>query len=162
MLSNTKLDAVYIATPTPLHKDLVIKALESGLDVLCEKPMARTVEECKRMINAAGEAGVKLMVGHKRRLRPTHLYMSEIIESGDVGQPVAINISAIWGQETIPGWWAKKGTSGGMLAWNGVHDLDFMRCLCGDVVRVRALESRRSHKSHDYPDAVADDKFDSW
>ena len=162
MYANVDFDAVMIVTTNDTHCRIALEAAERGKHIFCEKPMARTVEECKQMINAAGEAGVKLMVGHKRRLRPTHLYMSEIIESGDVGQPVAINITAIWGQETIPGWWAKKEVSGGMLAWNGVHDLDFMRCICGDVVRVRALESRRSHENHDYPDAVfVELEFDS-
>jgi predicted dehydrogenase len=41
-----------------------------------------------------------------------------------------------------------------MLAWNGVHDLDFMRCVCGEVARVRAFASRKTHVGHDYPDAV--------
>ncbi len=147
-------EAVLVVTQNDKHCENTVEAVEAGKHVFCEKPMARNLAECVRMAQAARKQGVCLMVGHKRRLRPTHLYMSELIARGRLGNPTAILVDAVWGQEQIGGWWAHASRSGGMLSWNGVHDLDFMRCICGDVARVRALQSLKTHKQHDYPDMV--------
>ena len=147
-------EAVLIVTPNDMHCLNTVEAVGAGKHVFCEKPMALNTAECVRMAVAARTAGVCLMVGHKRRLRPTHRYMDELVKDGTLGSPVAMIVSAVWGQGTIPGWWADQTRSGGMLAWNGVHDLDFMRSICGEVARVRARQSGKSHVGHDYPDMV--------
>lgn len=147
-------DAVMVITPNDMHCLNSVEAARHGKHIFCEKPMARNIKECRDMVRAAQEGGVKIMVGHKRRLRPSHRYMTEIVKRGRLGAPVAINISCIFGKDSIPRWWAYNERSGGMLAWNGVHDLDFMRCICGDVKRVHAIQSKKSHMQHDYPDCV--------
>jgi predicted dehydrogenase len=74
MLAKAKLDAISITLPTYMHRDFTVKALGAGLNVLCEKPMALNVTQCKEMIEAADKNGKVLQIGHckrtERRLRP--------------------------------------------------------------------------------------------
>ena len=87
MLANEKLDAVSVATPDTAHADIVIKSARAGLHVLCEKPMATTIEECEAMIRAAEGNGTYLMIDwHNRWNPPVHAAWRSVLdgELGDV------------------------------------------------------------------------------
>jgi predicted dehydrogenase len=85
LLEKGVVDAVYIALPNSMHCDYTIRAAEAGVHVLCEKPMANTEGECRRMIAACEEHGVKLMVAYRLHFEEANMKAVEIIRSGALG-----------------------------------------------------------------------------
>ena len=84
------IDAVLVMVPHVYHADTVVKAAAAGKHVLCEKPMGTTVEGCRRMIKACGEAGVKFMIAENHRFLPAHVYMHDIVQQGLIGDILMI------------------------------------------------------------------------
>ena len=82
---NKDIDIVYVVTPTGLHADFAIRAAKAGKHVICEKPMAPTVEDCTRMIDAAKAAGVTLQIGYRLHWDPFHLHFMECARDGRFG-----------------------------------------------------------------------------
>ncbi|MHA1268279.1 MAG: Gfo/Idh/MocA family protein [Candidatus Helarchaeota archaeon] len=82
---NSDIDAVLIMLPHFLHSKVVIEAAKAGKHVLCEKPMATTLEECKQMINETKKAGVKFMIAENHRFLPAHTYIKNIVSRGFIG-----------------------------------------------------------------------------
>jgi len=89
MLKAEKLDAVSITLPTYLHTDYSIKALQAGLNVLCEKPMSLNVKDCQRMIAEAKRSKKVLQIGHCVRFWPEYAKAKEIVDSGKYGKVIA-------------------------------------------------------------------------
>ena len=87
LLARGGVDAVYIALPNNLHLPFAVKAASHGVHVLCEKPMALSVEECEEMIRAADEAGVKLMIAYRLHFEETNLQAVELLRKGRIGEP---------------------------------------------------------------------------
>jgi glucose-fructose oxidoreductase len=86
-------DAVYIALPNSMHAEYTCRAANAGVHVLCEKPMAVTVDECESMIQACEEASVKLMIAYRLHFEPINLVAIEIVRRGDIGDPKYFNSS---------------------------------------------------------------------
>ena len=86
-------DAVYIALPNSMHAEFAIRAAEAGVHVLCEKPMAVTVEECERMIAACDANRVKLMIAYRLHFEAINLKAIELVRSGRIGPPKYFNSS---------------------------------------------------------------------
>ena len=86
-------DAVYIALPNSMHADYAIRAAKAGVHVLCEKPMAVTVEECRRMITACRKANVKLMIAYRLHFETLNLAAIELVRRGDLGDLKYFNSS---------------------------------------------------------------------
>lgn len=86
-LQTPGLQAVIIATPPDSHVELSRRAIERGLHVLVEKPMARTADECRELQIAAKDAGVVLAVGHEKRFHPTMVRLARLLAEGQIGQP---------------------------------------------------------------------------
>jgi len=133
------IDAVLIMVPHYLHEALVVKAAEAGKHVLCEKPMARTLEECDRMITATQKAGVKFMIAENHRFLPAHKYIAEAVHEGLLGDIFLIR--AYEGVNEIPGlmtpnFW--KGdpikAGGGSLMDMGVHKFSTIQWILNDDV----------------------------
>lgn len=82
---NKEIDVVYVVTPTGLHAEYAIRAAQAGKHVICEKPMAPTVEDCTRMIDAARKAGVTLQIGYRLHWDPFHLRLMEAIRTKEFG-----------------------------------------------------------------------------
>lgn len=146
MLKNEKLDAVSVCTPNYLHAPITIDALESGLHVLVEKPMATSLEEADKMIETAEKKGKILMVGHNQRLAPGHQIAKKVIESGILGK---INmVRTVFGHGGPEFWsprgkWfsSKKEAFAGVMADLGIHKVDLVRWLLGqEVKRVSAFK----------------------
>lgn len=87
LLARGAVDAVYLAVPNNLHHRFALKAAYHGVHVLCEKPMALTVEECEEMIVGAEDAGVKLMVAYRLHFEETNLQAVELVRKGRIGEP---------------------------------------------------------------------------
>jgi predicted dehydrogenase len=87
---NKDIDIVYVVTPTGLHTDFAIRAARAGKHVICEKPMAPTVEDCTRMIEAAQAAGVTLQMGYRLHWDPFHLRLMDAMKNKEFGDWTAI------------------------------------------------------------------------
>lgn len=132
-------DAVIVATPNDLHAPITIEAARRGKHVFCEKPMAMSVADCDAMIEAAEEAGIKLMVGQVLRLFPVFWKTREIAVSGEIGSPFLISVVRLGPIHGLArGWRATKKHSGGVLFEIHVHELDFMRWVMGEAESVYA------------------------
>jgi predicted dehydrogenase len=136
------LDAVAVTAANFAHAEITVAAARAGLHVFCEKAMARTVPECWEMVRACRGGGVKLMIGHKRRLRPPWARMLELTDDSRLGQVLAVTVSQYCDNRPyniFDTWWADPGRSGGFFHLHGVHVIDWFRALCGDARRVTAL-----------------------
>ena len=155
LLAECDCDAVAVATPHNTHRDIVVDAAAAGRHVFCEKTMAITVAECHDMIEAAERHGVKLMVGHKRRFRSAHAEIKRLLDSGEFGRPLSINVHGYFGRR-IHGFWSRKATNGGLLYWAGTHDVDTIRHYLGEVDTVSAMAGPKVFPNvTDYDDAIA-------
>jgi predicted dehydrogenase len=85
-LRSGEIDAVFIALPNTLHKDYTVRAAKAGIHVLCEKPMAITVDECEAMIEAAEDNDVKLMIAYRLHFEEANLKAIEVVNSGEIGE----------------------------------------------------------------------------
>jgi len=133
MLEEAKLDAVSIALPTYLHADYSIKALQAGLNVLCEKPMALNVQDCRRMIAEAKRSGKVLQIGHCVRFWPEYAKAKEIVDSGKYGRVIAATFQRLGAAPTwsIDNWFLDEKRSGGMALDLHIHDTDYVQYLFG-------------------------------
>ena len=124
ILADKAVDIVVIAVPNDDHKDLVVRALGAGKNVICEKPVAITVADFDQMADAAKKSGKLFSVHQNRRWDVDFLAVKSIIESGEIGD--AINIeSRIHGSRGIPSdWRCTKKCGGGMILDWGVHLID--------------------------------------
>lgn len=154
LLREAPVDAVVVVTPTDLHVDVVTKAAAAGKHVLCEKPMAMTVHECRRMITACADAGVKLQIGFMRRFDRGFRYAREQIEAGAIGEVVLVK-SLTRGPSKPQPWMLDIGKSNGPLAEVSSHDIDTLRWFAGsDITEVYAIAGnyRSGFAASEYPD----------
>lgn len=146
MLAGEKLDAVSITLPTFLHRDFSIKALEAGVNVLCEKPMALNTAQCGDMLAAGKETGKILQIGHCVRFWPEYARAKQIIESAEHGDAVACSFRRLTSPPTWSwqNWLTKPDRSGGALMDLHIHDTDFVQYLFGlpKAVRSEAVKGR--------------------
>jgi predicted dehydrogenase len=133
MLKSAELDAVSITLPTSLHADFSIKALASGVNVFCEKPMALNVEDCERMIAEAGRSGKVLQIGHCVRFWPEYAKAKQIVDSGEYGRVIAATFQRLGAAPTwsIDNWFMDEKRSGGVALDLHIHDTDFVQYLFG-------------------------------
>jgi scyllo-inositol 2-dehydrogenase (NAD+) len=137
------LDAVVIATPTHTHRDIAVEALEHGLHVFCEKPMALSAAECDDMIDAARAAERVLQIGFVRRFQPEFLEAKRRIDAGDIGEVMLVK-SLTRGPGLPPAWANDLALSNGMLAEVNSHCFDSVRWFAGsEIVRVYAEVANR-------------------
>lgn len=125
-LGDERCDIVVIATPNDVHKKLVIKALEAGKNVICEKPVEMSVAAFDEMAEAAKKSGKLFTVHQNRRWDVDFLAIKQIINESDIGEPIRIE-SRIHGSRGIPSdWRCHKPYGGGMILDWGVHLIDQM------------------------------------
>jgi predicted dehydrogenase len=121
-------DAVYIALPNSMHADFTVRAANAGVHVLCEKPLAVTVEECERMINACREANVKLMTAYRLHFEEINLRAIELVRDGRIGEPKYFNSS--FSMKVKPGnIRTRRDTGGGTLYDIGIYCINAARYL---------------------------------
>jgi phthalate 4,5-cis-dihydrodiol dehydrogenase len=133
--------AIYVATPHQMHAEHVIAAAKGGKHVLVEKPIAITLDECRRMIAAAHDAKVHLVVGHSHSFNAPYLRTREIVESGTfgrLGMITALNFTDYMYRPRRPEELATE-QGGGVLFSQGAHQIDIVRLIGGGLLRsVRA------------------------
>lgn len=150
MYEQEELDAVDICTPTHTHEPLLVEAADHGLDVICEKPLARHMDEAQRIADAVEEAGVTAMVGHVIRFFPEYAQMREQALSGVIGEAGVARARRLspypdWGTDN---WFADDERSGGVFLDMSIHDFDYLRWLFGDVARVFARVRSMGDRQH--------------
>lgn len=147
LLANETVDIVSVCTPNNLHAPISIAALNAGVHVLCEKPMATSDEEAEAMIQAAHQNGKKLMIGHNQRFVRSHQKAREILKSGEVGKIYSFRTTfghggpEAWSVEGKEGWFFQKEQAFiGAMGDLGVHKADLLRYILGEeVVEVGAF-----------------------
>ena len=131
MLADSEIDVVSVVTMWDQHVEPTIAALEAGKHVFLEKPMASSVEDCDRIVEAAAHATGKFMVGHICRFNPRYAAAKAEIEAGNIGE-----ILSIYSRRNLPTWV----TAGvldkiGPIIGDGVHDTDLMLWFTGAKVK---------------------------
>jgi len=151
LLEDSRVDAVYIASPNHLHAQHTQLAAKAGKHILVEKPMATTVSECIDMIKACQANGVKLGVGFQLRFHPGHMEASRLVREGELGQislAQALIGSGVRGEikreprTGLSGWWEEPDMVGNSMAMigSGVHSVDDLEFILGQtVVEIAAI-----------------------
>ena len=139
------LDAVWITSPTWLHREHAIAALDAGLHVLCEKPLAFSSQDAWQMVAAARQARRVLATGYQGRYVPAHRRMADLIARGDIGTvTVARTYYGVHRPGPPPEWRQKKQTARwGALADVGTHHVDILRMLLGEVIAAQGMTGRQ-------------------
>lgn len=143
LFDHEKLDAVTIAVPTRFHLEVGLAAIERGLDVLMEKPIATDLDEAQQLVAAAKKRGTMLAIGHVERFNPAVRELKKRLDGGEVGRIFQVHSRR---QGPFP----SRIRDVGAVIDLATHDLDVMRYLLGvDVVRLYAETERRIHTEHE-------------
>lgn len=158
VLTEDQPDGVILSTPTRLHVEQAQACVAAGVPALVEKPLSDDLEAASRLVVAAQQAGVPLLVGHHRRHNPLVQQAKAMIEAGRVGEIRAVHATCWFYKpdsyfDTAP-WRKKRGA--GPISVNLVHDVDLLRHLCGEVrtVQAQAAPSRRGFENEDVASAL--------
>ncbi|MEO9874923.1 MAG: Gfo/Idh/MocA family oxidoreductase [Anderseniella sp.] len=155
MLDSCPPDGVVIATPNQMHVDNGLACVRAGVPVLVEKPIAHNAASATQLVDEAASLKVPVLVGHHRRHNPLIHAARQQIESGSIGDIVAVH-AACWLYKPDAyfnvAWRTRQGA--GPVFINLIHDIDLLRYLVGNVVSVQAAESAQARK-HDVEDTAA-------
>jgi predicted dehydrogenase len=171
-LLGSGVDAVLVLTPDHLHLPVARAALQAGVAVFCEKPMATTIEDCDELLRVAHDTGTRLYVGHNMRHMPVVTQLRDLVRAGRIG-----TVQAIWcrhfvghgGDFYFKDWHADRLSSTGLLLQKGAHDLDVIHWLAGGYARRVAamgalavygsIQDRRDRSGERMPDWYS---LDNW
>jgi predicted dehydrogenase len=129
-VADDSVDALVVASPTFTHADVAIAALKAGRHVLCEKPLASSLDEAYAIRAATRSSEAVFLMGFMRRFDTTFTRTAERIAAGDIGKPLLVR-STGRGPGLPPEWAWNVGLSGGLIAEVNSHDLDTVRWLTG-------------------------------
>ena len=154
LLARDDIQVVVLALPHFLHCPVALDAAAAGKHVMIEKPMADTVEECDRMIEAAAKHGVRLFTAHTEHFVPPNVKAREVIKSGEVGRPVLATDTWYkpFALATRPEWFKDRAKGGGMWLMNGAHMIDRLVYILD--TRVEAV---KAYVGTNFHDIAADD-----
>ncbi len=126
MLEDKSIDVIHVCTPNKSHAEISVAAMEAGKHVMCEKPMAKNINDAMYMIDAVKRTGKKLTIGYQNRFRPDSLYLKEVCKRGDLGKIYYAKAHAIR-RRAVPTWGVflnEEEQGGGALIDIGTHALD--------------------------------------
>ena len=146
LLEDPEIDAVCICVANVAHCEVTVKALKAGKHVLCEKPMAISLEECELMVRTAGECGLKLMIGQNQRFAEAHAKAKQLIEEGVIGKVLTFRTSfghsgpENWSVDPGKNTWFfdPKQAAMGVMADLGIHKTDLIQYIIGQDVKAVA------------------------
>jgi len=150
LINNKDVDAIYVATPPGSHAEYAIKAMKAGKPVYVEKPMGATYQQCLEMIKVSEETGVPLFVAYYRRSLPGFLKVKELLDNGEIGKPLYVNIrltrpaldTEVQGGDSF--WRLDKEKAGGGIFYDlASHQLDYLDYLFGHIVEATGLTANR-------------------
>ncbi|RJE71708.1 Gfo/Idh/MocA family protein [Reichenbachiella sp. MSK19-1] len=149
MLSNTNADVVSICTPNGLHFEHTIAALRAGKHVLCEKPMALSVDDCGKMISESLKANKRLFIVKQNRYNPPVAAVKDAIDKGKLGKILSVQLNCFWNrneQYYENSWKGTKKLDGGSLFTQFSHFVDLLFWIVGDVKAVRGFNGNYIHE----------------
>ena len=155
MFSASKPDGVILATPNQVHVENGLECVAAGCPMLVEKPIAVSSEKAQYLVDAARATDIPILVGHHRRHNPIIQKARSIIDEGYLGDITALHVTSWFLKPDdyySPEWRRRDGS--GPLMINAIHDVDLLRHLCGDIVRVHAISSN-SRRGFDVEDTIA-------
>lgn len=126
LLKDKSIDVVHVCTPNKSHADITVDSLEAGKHVMCEKPMAKTAADARRMVEAAKRTGKKLTIGYQNRYRADSRYLKKVVDNGDLGEIYFAKAHAVR-RRAVPTWGVflnEEEQGGGPLIDIGTHALD--------------------------------------
>lgn len=148
-----RVDLVSVCTPHPTHEAVVTEVAAAGVHVLCEKPLAISLESSERMVDVCRRNDVKLGVLFQRRFWPAAQRLKVLIDDGTIGQPILGHVSVMLHRDpsyysATPwrGSWDTDG--GGVLMTQGIHYIDLLLWMMGDVVEVYGYTNTFVHHAH--------------
>jgi predicted dehydrogenase len=138
MIESAGLDAIVIGAPDDLHYPMTMTALEAGLHVLCEKPIAMNARDAKAMLDRAEEKNLRHMTYFTWRMMPLYQYIYDMIQQGAIGKLIVsqFNFQFSFGLNSKYTWRADGAHSNGVAGDLGAHMFDLARFFCGDISRV--------------------------
>src|SRR5258707_671822 len=146
-------DIVDICTPTATHKPLVLTAAKAGKHVICEKPIALTVEDAQAMIEACRQ--VRFFIGMVLRFFPQYRAAKQLVAAGRIGKPGVLRLKRVsYVPQKPEAWYFNDALSGGMVVDLMIHDFDYARWLAGEVERVYALKTHAGGGAAQYVQAI--------
>ena len=149
MISDDKVDVVCICTPNGTHADIAIKILKANKNVIVEKPMAITTEECDRIIAEAEKSKGKIMVISQMRTAPDIIKAKEIVQSGALGKIVLCDLYMKYYRDPsyYKGSWhgTLKMDGGGALINQGIHGVDIIQYIVGPIVNTKSFVKTLVH-----------------
>lgn len=149
MLAKVRPDVVHVCTPHHLHASIAADCLERGVNVIVEKPLAHTLAEGRRLIEAADQSTAKIAVCFQNRYNATSQAMRRMLDGGGLGRVVGASATVMWHRSgdyyrdrPWRGTWAEGG--GGLLMNQAIHTVDLLQWLVGDVAKVEGQASTRA------------------
>jgi UDP-N-acetylglucosamine 3-dehydrogenase len=142
LATDPNVDMVSNTLPTHLHKEVTLAALQAGKDVLLEKPMALTVEDCDELIEAAEKSGRLLMIGQVLRFWPEYVALVDYVRSGALGKPLVAQAKRLASPPRWADFFLRPELSGGEVLDLHIHDLDALNWLFGAPQTVYARGQR--------------------
>lgn len=150
LIANEKgLDVVSICSPNGLHAQHAIAAFRAGFHVLCEKPMALTIQECSEMIREAEKANRRLFIVKQNRFNPPVAALKLVIDEGRLGRIYSVQLNCFWNRSNDyyrNSWKGTKSLDGGTLFTQFSHFIDLLYWLVGDVKEVGAYVGNFHHR----------------
>ncbi|MBX2887526.1 MAG: Gfo/Idh/MocA family oxidoreductase [Ferruginibacter sp.] len=146
--SETWVDVVVIATPNGCHAQQTIAALQSGKNVLCEKPMAIKSTDAQQMVKVANETGKKLWIVKQNRYNPPVAQVRGWLEEGKLGKLIGFQLNGFWNRPDAyyyNSWHGSADLDGGILFTQFSHFIDILCWLVGDIEEVRGFASNIMH-----------------
>jgi len=140
-------DAVFITTPNTKHVDLALKAIDAGIHVFCEKPLATNVTDATRVFEAAKASRSTFQVGHNRRFAPVYATLKTLITESH--PPHSAHVKMNRGELLKPVWTGDPEVTGGFLYETPIHMFDMMRFLFGEVQSLHAIGSTHEYREVD-------------
>ena len=149
-----EIELIAICTPNGLHARHAIQALESGINVLCEKPLCIHSEDGKRMVAAAAKANKKLFVVKQNRYNPPVVFLKQLISENKLGRIFSFEINCFWNRpaDYYNDWKGKLKIDGGTLFTQFSHFIELLYCLLGDVKNINAIIKNLNHPDIEFED----------
>lgn len=140
-------DAIYITTPNTRHTELAVMAVAEHKHVFCEKPMATSITDARRVLEAAQKNQEVFQVGHNRRFAPVYAELKRMLN--ETHQPHSAHVKMNRGELLNPKWTGDTTVTGGYLYETPIHMFDMMRFLFGEVATIQAVGSAHEYAETD-------------
>ena len=152
IIKKPKIDIISICTPDYLHCEQALAAVMAGKHVLCEKPLATSLSDCEKIVEAVWKKKVKFMTGQVLRFTPLFLSLKNIVDSGTVGKPFFAESDYIHDiRPFLHGWRINPQTTGDMILGGGCHPIDLLRWIVGEVQEVYAVTNKLALRDVPFP-----------